>query len=135
VNCVNTPVTFTNTSAPVPISASWSFGDGGTATGINAPHTYATAGTYTVCLYNSYAQCNDSISQTITVNPQPPVDFTAPVTSKCEPPLTVNFQDLTGGSGIAWNWNFGDGNTSTAQNPTHTYTSYGSFNVRLIVTN
>ena len=72
---------------------------------------------------------------TITINPRPVADFTAPVTTKCEPSLTVNFQDITTGGPVSWPWDFGDGNTSTLQNPSHTYTAYGSFTVTLIATN
>lgn len=133
--CINEAVTFTNTSTPVPVSANWSFGDGGTATGINSNHTYTVPGTYTVRLYNTYSSCVDSAQQTITINPRPVADFTAPATVRCEPPFTVNFQDLSTGSVTSWQWDFGDGNTSTLQNPSHTYTSYGSFTVTLVATN
>ncbi|MEO7922091.1 MAG: PKD domain-containing protein [Chitinophagaceae bacterium] len=131
--CINEVVNFTNTSNPTPASILWRFGDGGTATSLNATHSYAATGTYTVWLYNTYNTCQDSVSQQINVNPRPVADFSAPVTSKCEPPLTVNFQDLSTGGATAWEWNFGDGSpVSNSQNPVHTYTSYGSFTVRLI---
>jgi len=133
--CINEAATFTNTSTPVPISSFWTFGDGGTANSINATYSYAAPGTYNVWLYNTYSSCIDSILHTITVNPRPVSDFSAPITSRCEPPLTVNFQDLSTGTPISWQWDFGDGNTSTLQNPSHTYTSYGSFTVTLITTN
>lgn len=133
--CINEPATFTNTSTPVPAASSWNFGDGGTATGLTATYSYATPGTYTVKVYSNFTSCLDSASNTITVNPRPVADFSAPVTSRCEPPLTVNFQDLTAGGATGWQWDFGDGGTSTLQNPSHTYTAYGSFDVRLIATN
>lgn len=133
--CTLEDVTFTNNSTPVPVSAVWDFGDGGSATTINATHSYATAGTYTVKLINTYSSCKDSVSQNITINPRPVADFSAPVTTKCEPPLTVNFQDLSTGGATGWQWDFGDGGTSVLQNPSHTYTTYGSFDVTLIATN
>lgn len=133
--CVNDPVSFTGTSVPIPNSSNWTFGDGGTGTGINVTHSYAAPGVYQVKLYNTYANCVDSFSQDITIHPLPVADFTAPVTTSCQPPLTVNFQDLTTGGATAWEWDFGDGNTSTTQNPLHTYTNYGSFTVTLIATN
>jgi PKD repeat protein len=61
-------------------------------------------------------------------------DFTSSVTGKCLPPLTVNFQDQTPNA-QSWQWIFGDGTTSTLQNPVHTYTTYGSFTDTLITTN
>ncbi|MBL7732008.1 MAG: PKD domain-containing protein, partial [Chitinophagaceae bacterium] len=133
--CINEPVTFTNASVPAPTATTWNFGDGGTANTLNATYAYAATGVYNVWLYNTYSSCTDSVMQTITINPRPVADFTAPVTTKCEPPLTVNFQDISTGGAVSWQWDFGDGNTSTLQNPSHTYTSYGSFDVTLIVTN
>ncbi|HEY6503989.1 MAG TPA: PKD domain-containing protein [Chitinophagaceae bacterium] len=132
--CTNAVATFTNTSTPAPASALWNFGDGGTSTLINPTHAYTVSGTYTVRLYNTYANCTDSATHVIVVNPLPVANFSAPVTTRCEPNLTVNFQDLSVGA-VSWAWNFGDGNTSTLQNPTHTYTNYGSYSVSLFVTN
>lgn len=133
--CVNEIVPFVNMSTPAPVSSSWSFGDGGTATGLNATYVYATPGTYTIWLYNTYSTCIDSVSQTITVNGRPTANFTAPVTSRCEPSLAVNFQDLSAGA-VSWQWDFGDGSpVSTLQNPSHIYTNYGVYDVSLIVSN
>lgn len=50
-------------------------------------------------------------------------------------PLTVNFTDLSTGSPTSWSWNFGDGGTSTAQNPSHVYAAGGAYNVTLTATN
>lgn len=133
--CINEVVNFSNTSTPAPVSSNWTFGDGGTASTINATHAYSATGGYNVWLYNTYSTCIDSILQSIIVNPRPAADFTAPITTRCEPPFIVNFQDLSTGGATSWQWDFGDGNTSTLQNPSHTYTSYGSFNVTLIATN
>ncbi len=131
--CINLPVSFTNTSTPAPVSSSWKFGDGGTSTQNSPTHTYSTAGVFPVKLINTYNGCVDSVTQNITVAPKPAADFKAPDTVMCQPPLTTHFQDLTPGA-VAWEWDFGDGGTSTAQNPAHTYTSFGNYNVRLIVT-
>ena len=132
--CPNLPVSFTNTSNPAPSATTWQFGDGNSTNGLNATHTYAAPGTYTVRMYNTYPSCVDSAIQTITVAAPPVADFTAPITSKCQPDLTVNFQSQTPGA-TAWEWDFGDGGSSTQANPTHTYTAYGSFDVTLIATN
>jgi outer membrane protein assembly factor BamB/PKD repeat protein len=50
-------------------------------------------------------------------------------------PLTVQFNDTSTGSPIAWNWSFGDGALSSEKNPVHTFTASGTFTVSLNVTN
>jgi hypothetical protein len=66
--------------------------------------------------------------------PAPTVAFSA--TNVTGPaPLTVTFTDESTGSPIAWVWDFGDGNSSNAQHPVHTYTSAGTYDVSLTVVN
>ena len=48
-------------------------------------------------------------------------------------PLTVTFNDRSTGNVSSWSWDFGDGNTSAEQSPTHTYTASGKYNVSLQV--
>lgn len=57
-------------------------------------------------------------------------DFTAALTAGCTTPFTVDFTNLSTNAGT-FTWDFGDGNTSTASNPSHTYTSFGTFTVTL----
>ncbi|MGD0533810.1 MAG: PKD domain-containing protein, partial [Methanoregula sp.] len=64
----------------------------------------------------------------------PVANFTANVTSGMAP-LTVQFNDTSTGSPTAWNWSFGDGNYSAAQNPVYTYTAAGNYTVCLTATN
>jgi PKD repeat protein len=61
-------------------------------------------------------------------------DFTASPTSGTAP-LAVSFTDVSTGGPTSWSWNFGDGNTSTQQNPTHTYSTAGTYSVSLTVSN
>lgn len=129
--CVGTTVTFQNTSTPIPNSSTWKFGDGGTSTQQTPTHPYSTAGNYTVTLTNSFSSCNDSVTKVIHVLNPPVADFTtAGSAASCNAPYTVNFQDLSTGA-TSWLWSFGDGGTSTSKNPSHTYTTYGSFLVKL----
>lgn len=88
--------------------------------------------TYTVIV--SVANCSDTAEVTVTVNPLPAANLSG--TNVCFNNLSV-FTDLSAGNNTlsAWNWDFGDGNTSTAQNPQHTYGSPGTYTVNLIVTN
>ncbi len=64
----------------------------------------------------------------------PVANFSATPTSGTAP-LNVIFTDQSENNPISWQWNFGDGNASTQQNPSHTYNSDGYFNVSLTVTN
>ena len=66
--------------------------------------------------------------------PLPVANFSMAPTSG-NVPLNVVGQDLSTGSPTSWLWNFGDGGTSTLQNPPHTYTSIGAFTVSLTATN
>ncbi|HVP93641.1 MAG TPA: PKD domain-containing protein [Methanoregulaceae archaeon] len=61
-------------------------------------------------------------------------DFTAKPLSGPNP-LIVHFTDQSSGIPVSWNWNFGDGTTSSDQNPVHTYSSPGSFTVSLTAAN
>ena len=64
----------------------------------------------------------------------PTAEFSGTPTSG-EEPLTVSFTDLSTGEPTSWSWTFGDGGTSTAQNPSHTYNSAGTYTVSLSVSN
>ncbi len=73
-------------------------------------------------------------SVTIVPNPNPPVaDFEADSTYVCGG--MVQFTDLSTNGPTSWQWDFGDGNTDTVQNPVHTYQSSGTYTVSLTVSN
>ena len=130
-------VQFVDSSTNSPNSWVWSFGDGGTSTLQNPAHTYAAAGSYTVTLTVSNAMGSNTVSQPgyITVNAAIPVaSFIANVTSGINP-LGVQFTDTSNNTPTGWYWTFGDGGTSTLQNPTHTFTSVGSYAISLGATN
>ena len=132
-------VQFLDTSTNSPSSWVWSFGDGGTSGGSNPVHTYTTQGAYTVTLTttNSAGSNTTSLTNYITVSQitnAPTAIFKATVTSGYEP-LTVQFVDASTNSPNSWVWSFGDGGTSTLQNPSHTYTVPGTYPVSLTATN
>ncbi|MDT8357568.1 MAG: PKD domain-containing protein, partial [Methanomicrobiaceae archaeon] len=132
-------VAFTDQSTGDGITAwKWSFGDGATSSAQNPSHTYTAAGTYTVSLTVACADGTDTETKSgyITVRtPVPAAEFTAAPTTGTYP-LTVAFTDQSNGDGItAWKWDFGDGTSSTAQNPSHTYSVAGTYTVSLTVTN
>jgi PKD repeat protein len=134
-------VAFTDTSTGAPDTWAWDFGDGGTATVQNPVHPYTltdplVAQTFTVSLTASNSVGSDTRTRTayITVNPIPPgADFTWSPSSG-DRPLTVVFTDTSSGSPTAWSWNFGDGVNTTTQNPSHTYSTAGTYSVTLTVT-
>lgn len=131
--CERENISFINQSTPVPVSAFWTFGDATTSTQINTVKAYNGTGTFIVKVINQYATCVDSATHTITINPKPTAAFTSTDSISCRAPHTVNFQNQSVNA-VSWAWDFGDGGTSTAQNPSHTYTTLGSYTVRLVVT-
>lgn len=66
-------------------------------------------------------------------NSPPITDFISNTSSTCSG--TISFFDQTSNTPTSWLWDFGDGNTSTLQNPSHTYTTSGNFSVELTTTN
>ncbi len=125
-----TTVDFTNLSSGA-TSYLWDFGDGNTSTSTNPTHTYAATGTYTACLIAIGGCGNDTTCQTISVAcPTPAAQF-----NSSNQGVTVSFSDQSTGTPSTWLWDFGDGNTSTMQNPSNTYSAPGSYLVCLTVTN
>lgn len=132
-SCVKDTVHFINTSTPPPVSATWSYGDGGTSTGIDGDHVYTTAGTYTVKMVASSGSCTDSVIHTITVHPAPTPNFSFSPTLPCPAPATVSFTNTSSGAGT-YAWTFGDGGSGSAANPTHNYTNNYVYPVTLTTT-
>ncbi|NJO25179.1 MAG: PKD domain-containing protein [Bacteroidia bacterium] len=85
-------------------------------------------------VYTAYYSFNAVFQRRLSYAQLPTANFTASPISGCSP-LVVNFQDLSTGSPNAWSWSFGNGSTSTLQNPTTTYFTPGTYTVRLTVTN
>jgi len=110
----------------------WRFGDNTTSTLQNPAHLYAAAGNYTVTLASAdTADCPDTISHVIKVNPLPVVNFT--VNSVCSNTPPTQFTN-TSIATTQWNWNFGDGSNSNLQSPTHAYADSGTYTAVLIAT-
>ena len=130
------PVQFTDHSQNEE-SRVWDFGDGTNSTDPNPAHTYSTVGNYTAKLTVNNKNGTNSNVTTLTVLGSLPVypvpNFNANPTSGIAP-LTVYFTDSSQNAAV-WSWNFGDGNTSSEQNPTHTYSAEGTYTVNLKVNN
>jgi PKD repeat protein len=136
----NTAISFTGAAVggTAPYTCSWSFGDGGSATGLVATHSYTTTGTYTPTLtVTDSAGGSAKSSQTIRVVTMPAL--TASFTFVPTQPLSsqaVAFTGMaTGGvSPYSYSWNFGDGNSEVGQTSSHTYGASSTFTVSLDVT-
>jgi gliding motility-associated-like protein len=120
---------FTNTSFK------WDFGDNSpmiTAGPGPVFHSYTSAGTYTVKLIiDDTAYCNapDTLKKIISIAPLVVAQFDTPPTG-CVP-YTAQFKN-TSIAGMTFNWDFGDGATSTATNPAHIYNTPGLYTITLI---
>ena len=112
----------------------WYLGDGSIKYGTTMNHTYTNAGTYIVkhVIRNSSGVCYVSAQLSINI-----IDSTcnwqATFTHNTIAPKTKAFFGLPNGATKKYAWNFGDNTSSTLQNPTHTYSNVGNYNVRLIV--
>ncbi len=133
--CVNSTI---NLSTPTVTGAtySWSGPNGFTSNQQNPtiPNaTAANAGTYSVSI--TLGGCPSlGGTTTVAVNSAPVANFTAtPTSTNCSG--LVQFTDATTGNPSSWLWNFGDGNTSTSQNPSNTYLASGTYSVTLTASN
>lgn len=145
---------WTNTSSPVlgdrmynlatylgleDLSSTWNYGDGSAEEQmVDGAHTYSSTAPWTVTLTDTLygwgvANCVDATSMS-TGDPVSGVDMAIPGNGSGI--QTFNFTGIASGSNItSWSWDFGDGNSSAMQNPTHTYSVPNSYTVCLTVTN
>ncbi|HAE30773.1 MAG TPA: hypothetical protein DCF89_06640, partial [Flavobacteriales bacterium] len=113
----------------------WDFGDGTTSVLENPSHTYTSAGSFDVMLVvqPSSGNCSDTIffpNYVLTSSPE--ADFSIIENYSCAP-MIVEFVDSSSDA-LTWNWDFGDGSSSSLQNPLHVYNTPGSYSIELTVT-
>lgn len=126
--CFPLPVQFTDLSTTANGTIDqwqWDFGDGNFGNTQNPSHVYTAAGNYNVSLAvtNSHG-CFRNLTnvQYIQIANGTTADFTNNIPNSCTPPVNINFQNLSTGTGtLTYAWNFGDGGTSTQFNPSHNY--------------
>mgnify|MGYP006289743031 CR=1 FL=1 len=115
----------------------WDFGDDTTSDEQNPTHAFTDVGTYTVTLTVASDFGTDSQEKTVNVVFRPPAaGFEAmPTEQWTQNPVMFMDMSVAGFAPIvAWAWDFGDGNTSDEQNPTHVYENRGTYTVSLTVT-
>jgi PKD repeat protein len=128
---------FANNSVGLPDSFSWDFGNGtfGNTSDSLFTHTFVTGledTTFTITLILQNECGADTTTQTITVLPNiVNAFFNTSITSGCAP-LIVDFTQFSTGANF-YSWDFGDGNVSTDQSPTHTFATDGIYTVSLMI--
>ena len=152
-------VRFTDRSKGMPTAWRWDFGDGNTSAEQNPVHTFASTGKYIPRLtvfgsggtasYSSFIWVRErpvipTFTPTPTITPKPtipprpgypPIAFFAMDKIFGPAPMTVQFSDRSFNSPVSWQWDFGDGNTSTLPNPVNTFEQAGTYPVSLTVKN
>lgn len=141
-SCAGSTVTFTATPTNGGTNPTYQWQVNGLNVGTNSP-TYTTSNlanndVVTCIMTSDLAGVTNnpatSVPITMTINSVPVADFTAtPTNAICSG--DIQFTDATTGGANTWLWDFGDGQTSTLQNPTHTYLSYGTYTVKLTASN
>jgi PKD repeat protein len=133
-----TTLSFTGSAtggAPGSTTYSWDFGDGSSGTGASTSHTYNSAGNYTATLKvsDSAGGTNSQTAAVTIVNP-PAVSSGGPYQGI--PNTAINFTgNATGGTGTdTFTWNWGDGTSSNGNPASHTYSSGGTYQASLTVT-
>ena len=133
-------VQFYDESMGNPIQWLWNFGDGNTSTDQNPMHTFDEFGYHTVSLTitDTANECTSTVEQIILIDSAfPPICeadyFAMQDTNNLRKFYFYDASTVPAGQSVIWNWTFGDGNTSTEQNPVHTYAEEGDYGVCLTI--
>ncbi|MCI0414828.1 PKD domain-containing protein [bacterium] len=121
------------------ISFSWTFGDGGSSSGVFVCHTYTSNGSFPVTLFvvDDDANCV-SLTRLVEVNEgdEPTCDFTIspnPVSTDTQVFFDASTSEDPDGNIVSFQWNFGDGSTASGEKVTHSYNFTGTFTVSLTI--
>jgi len=136
--CQNINTAFTDQSVSLDgtiLFWSWEFGDGDTSIAQNPQHNYAASGTYiTSLIVLSTNGCSDTITESVTVLPVPIPSFVPELICENYPFTLTDNSFVSSGTITAWSYDFGNGNTSTDQNPTFTFPQSGTYPVIMTAT-
>jgi gliding motility-associated-like protein len=116
-------------------SYNWDFGDGNSSVSMSPPNfTFTAAGSYVMSLaVNTGQNCADTFRQSILINPSPEVAFTGGMGCIGDPIQFNNTSTISSGTNDRYIWNFGDGQTSTTDQPSHIYANSGTYEVKLVI--
>lgn len=136
--CSGAEVPFTNTStiSSGNVGAMWTFGDGELGTLISPSHDYATGGNYNVQLISiSEFGCADTTKKPIQILSSPKAAFNVDATCNRTPSVftSAGVSTIPSGETSNFSWNFGDGGTSSSENPTYQFTKVGPTNVKFLM--
>jgi hypothetical protein len=132
MKALDSVVVYALNSLPSGASVRWDFGDGSSSTAASGTHTYKKSGTYNMCVT---VFCTTDTSKTcVSIN-----------VSRCNALFTLALDTTqkfklflinksTSTSSMKYYWDFGDGSSSTARNPTHKYNTFGKFSICLTLT-
>ncbi|RLF59364.1 MAG: hypothetical protein DRN27_02860 [Thermoplasmata archaeon] len=140
IGIVDQAVSFSDSSSDNDGSISsyfWDFGDSSNSTSQNPSHTFTSESSFTVILNVTDDDGDYSIKEkTITISDRPSADFTfSPSSGSTSDTITFNDTSTDNDNISSWSWDFGDNSTAaTTQNTTHSFSSKGTFNVTLNVT-
>jgi PKD repeat protein len=135
----NSEVFFTNTSSGTTSDTeySWDFGDHTNSSDVNAVHIYAQPGTYNVCLTITDPNgCHSTYCHQVTILDNSHTCHASFSFHSDTSGTTIYFSNTSTGTSAntTYLWDFGDGTTSTEENPTHSYSQPGQYIVCLFIT-
>ena len=136
-SCFGNSTSFVNSSSSIDpiVGYSWNFELGGTSTQTDPTYTFVTPGPHNVQMIVTSANgCQDTLTQVVNAHYLPIAAFNLP--APCLPGGTYFYDASTvvNSTITAWNWNFGDGNTSTVEDPIHQYAAATGYTVTLTAT-
>ncbi|MFM9008783.1 MAG: PKD domain-containing protein, partial [Bacteroidota bacterium] len=116
------------------VSWSWDLGDGNISFAQNPTHVYNTPGAYNIVLtVTSNMGCTSTMSDSLNIYPMPQALFSSVPACQGSPLSFTDLSTVGFGNIVVWNWDFGDGTTSTQQHPQHVYSAPGNYLVTLQV--
>jgi gliding motility-associated-like protein len=135
-DCFGSPTVFEDTSSSIDpiVSWDWTFETGQTVSGEDPTHTFTQPGIHPVQLIVTSANgCQDTLVLNVNAHHIPVADFGIPAPCLFPSSQFYDSSSVVNDTIVSWNWDFGDGQSSTDQNPANIYSASGSYSVNLSV--